>query len=73
MIKEWIDQYKPQNSLQADQALREILQEIALAGLAVVASSKSGVLWRNRSPDLSRASGFFRRSRLFLAGAGSGF
>ena len=33
MIKEWIDQYKPQNSLQADQALREILQEIALAGL----------------------------------------
>ena len=33
MIKEWIDQYKPQNSLQADQALREIMQEIALAGL----------------------------------------
>ena len=33
MIKEWIDQYKPKNSLQADQALREIMQEIALAGL----------------------------------------
>ncbi|MFI5192599.1 MAG: nucleotidyl transferase AbiEii/AbiGii toxin family protein [Chitinophagales bacterium] len=33
MIKEWIDQYQPRNSRQADQALREILQEIALAGL----------------------------------------
>jgi predicted nucleotidyltransferase component of viral defense system len=33
MIKEWLDQYKPQNSQQADQALREIMQEIALAGL----------------------------------------
>jgi predicted nucleotidyltransferase component of viral defense system len=33
MIKEWIDQYKPAGNLQAEQALREIMQEIALAGL----------------------------------------
>ena len=33
MIKEWLDQYKPKNNLQAEQALREIMQEIALAGL----------------------------------------
>jgi hypothetical protein len=33
MIKEWLDEYKPKNTLQAEQALREILQEIALAGL----------------------------------------
>jgi len=33
MIKEWLDEYKPKNTLQAEQALREIIQEIALAGL----------------------------------------
>jgi len=33
MIREWLDQYKPGNNLQAEQALREIMQEIALAGL----------------------------------------
>ena len=33
MIKEWIDSYQPKNQAQADQALREIMQEIALAGL----------------------------------------
>ncbi|MEO5682801.1 MAG: nucleotidyl transferase AbiEii/AbiGii toxin family protein [Chitinophagaceae bacterium] len=33
MITEWIEQYKPTNNLQAEQALREIMQEIALAGL----------------------------------------
>ena len=33
MIKEWMDEYKPQNKQQAEQALREIMQEIALAGL----------------------------------------
>jgi predicted nucleotidyltransferase component of viral defense system len=33
MITEWIEQYKPKNNLQAEQALREIMQEIALAGL----------------------------------------
>ncbi|HEY9048173.1 MAG TPA: nucleotidyl transferase AbiEii/AbiGii toxin family protein [Ohtaekwangia sp.] len=33
MIKEWIDSYKPANKDQALQALREIMQEIALAGL----------------------------------------
>jgi hypothetical protein len=33
MIKEWLDEYRPKNILQVEQALREIMQEIALAGL----------------------------------------
>lgn len=33
MIKEWLEQYKPVNQDAAEQALREIMQEIALAGL----------------------------------------
>ncbi len=33
MIKEWLDTYKPANKTEALAALREIMQEIALAGL----------------------------------------
>ena len=33
MIKEWLEEYKPDNQEAAEQALREIMQEIALAGL----------------------------------------
>jgi len=33
MIKEWLEQYHPTNKQEAEQALREIIQEIALAGL----------------------------------------
>jgi len=33
MIKEWIQQYEPTNKEQAEAALREIMQEVALAGL----------------------------------------
>jgi predicted nucleotidyltransferase component of viral defense system len=33
MIKEWLQEYQPKNRDEADQALREIMQEIALAGL----------------------------------------
>jgi predicted nucleotidyltransferase component of viral defense system len=33
MIKQWLEEYKPQNNAKAQQALREIMQEIALAGL----------------------------------------
>lgn len=33
MIKEWIEEYKPQNTEEAKAALREIMQEVALAGL----------------------------------------
>lgn len=33
MIKEWLDTYKPANKEEAVQALREIMQEVALAGL----------------------------------------
>ncbi len=33
MIKEWLDSYSPANQYQAAQRLREIMQEIALAGL----------------------------------------
>lgn len=33
MIKEWLNSYKPANKEEALQALREIMQEIALAGL----------------------------------------
>ena len=33
MIKEWLDSYKPENKDEASDALREIMQEIALAGL----------------------------------------
>ena len=34
MIADWIKQYKPQNKEETQQALREIMQEIALAALA---------------------------------------
>jgi predicted nucleotidyltransferase component of viral defense system len=33
MIKDWLEEYKPQNREQAEAALREIMQEVALAGL----------------------------------------
>jgi predicted nucleotidyltransferase component of viral defense system len=33
MIKQWIDSYKPKNIQEAEQALREIMQEITLTGL----------------------------------------
>lgn len=33
MIKEWIESYEPKNLEETEQALREIMQEIALAGL----------------------------------------
>lgn len=33
MIREWIQEYMPQNKEQAESALREIMQEVALAGL----------------------------------------
>lgn len=33
MIKDWMDEYRPQNKEQAEAALREIMQEVALAGL----------------------------------------
>lgn len=33
MIREWVEQYKPQNNADVQQALREIMQEIALSGL----------------------------------------
>lgn len=33
MIKEWLETYQPKNNKEAEQALREIMQEIALAGL----------------------------------------
>ncbi len=33
MIKEWLEEYKPVNHEAAEQELREIMQEIALAGL----------------------------------------
>ncbi|WP_028789026.1 nucleotidyl transferase AbiEii/AbiGii toxin family protein [Terrimonas ferruginea] len=33
MIKEWLEEYKPATQGDAEQALREIMQEIALAGL----------------------------------------
>lgn len=32
MIKEWLEEYKPRNHEEAEDALREIMQEIALAG-----------------------------------------
>lgn len=34
MIKEWLAEYNPQNSQETFDAVREIMQEIALAGLA---------------------------------------
>lgn len=33
MIKQWIDSYGPKNIQETEQALREIMQEITLAGL----------------------------------------
>lgn len=34
MIKEWLEEYKPANQQEAKDALREIMQDIALAGLS---------------------------------------
>lgn len=34
MIREWLEEYKPKNHEEAESALREIMQEIALAGLS---------------------------------------
>ena len=34
MIKEWIEEYNPQNEEEILSALREIMQEITLAGLS---------------------------------------
>lgn len=34
MIKEWLEEYNPKNHEEAESALREIMQEIALAGLS---------------------------------------
>jgi hypothetical protein len=34
MIKEWLQEYHPQNQAEAENSLREIVQEIALAGLS---------------------------------------
>jgi hypothetical protein len=33
MIKQWLQEYKPANHGEAEAALREIMQEVALAGL----------------------------------------
>jgi len=33
MIKQWLEEYQPKDQQEAEQALREIMQEIALAGL----------------------------------------
>jgi hypothetical protein len=33
MIKEWLESYNPSNRDEATSALREIMQEVALAGL----------------------------------------
>ena len=30
MIKQWLEEYQPKNQAEANQALREIMQEIAL-------------------------------------------
>ncbi|MCH5719212.1 hypothetical protein [Niabella hibiscisoli] len=40
MIKEWLDEYKPGNREEAEAALREIMQEVALAGLQRAVSLK---------------------------------
>lgn len=32
MIQEWLQEYNPKNQEEAEAALREIMQEIALAG-----------------------------------------
>lgn len=34
MIKDWMQEYKPENKSEAESALREIMQEVALAGLS---------------------------------------
>src|ERR1700761_6393140 len=34
MIKEWLEEYQPRNQEEATDALREIMQDIALAGLS---------------------------------------
>ena len=33
MMKEWLEEYEPKTQAQVEQAFREIMQEIALAGL----------------------------------------
>jgi hypothetical protein len=33
MMKEWLEEYQPKTQAEIEQALREIMQEIALSGL----------------------------------------
>lgn len=52
MIKEWLDSYKPGNEQDAKDALREIMQEIALAGLYRAGFFEKAAFWRYSIKDI---------------------
>jgi|GEM_PF-5705539 cobalamin-dependent methionine synthase I len=47
MIKEWISEYEPKNTEEVLSALREIMQEVALAGLSRTNFSLNGTCIRS--------------------------
>ena len=49
MIKQWLEEYHPSKQVTAEQALREIMQEIALAGLQRAGFFERAVFYGDKS------------------------
>jgi hypothetical protein len=60
MIKDWIEEYSPATREDAEQALREIMQQIALAGL-----QRSG-FWEKGPSTETQHCGYFMVLKDFL-------
>ena len=74
MIKEWIEEYNPKNEEEILSALREIMQEITLAGLSRTNFfRKSSFLSRNRSQNFLWTGQIFRGSRFLFTSTGPQF
>ena len=52
MIKEWLNEYDPANREEATQALREMMQEIALAGLYRAGFFEKAAFYGRYAPEL---------------------
>jgi hypothetical protein len=63
MIKEWLNTYKPSNKEEALQALREIMQDIALAGLYRAGFFEKAAFYGGTALRISWTEPFFRGSR----------
>lgn len=64
MIKEWLDTYKPANKEEALQALREIMQEVALAGLQRAGFFEKAAFYGGTA--LRILYGQYHKSKLFI-------